>query len=58
MKLTIQIPCFNEEETLPQTVANFPTRIEGIDTIEYLVTDDGSCNKQLRWLVLHATKLP
>ena len=42
MKLIIQIPCFNEEETLPQTVADFPTHIDGIDTIEYLVIDDGS----------------
>ncbi len=47
MKLIIQIPCFNEEETLPQTVADFPTRIDGIDTIEYLVIDDGSSDKTI-----------
>lgn len=42
MKLIIQIPCFNEEEILQQTIADFPRKIEGIDEIEYLVIDDGS----------------
>jgi len=42
MKLIIQIPCYNEEETLPQTVRDLPRSIEGIDTIELLVIDDGS----------------
>ncbi|MDA3874133.1 MAG: glycosyltransferase family 2 protein [Kiritimatiellae bacterium] len=42
MKLIIQIPCFNEEETLPITVAELPRDIPGIDTIEYLIIDDGS----------------
>lgn len=42
MKLIIQIPCYNEEETLPQTVADLPRQIEGIDTIEYLIINDGS----------------
>ena len=42
MKLIIQIPCFNEEETLPQTIADLPKLIEGIDVIEYLVINDGS----------------
>jgi len=42
VKLIIQIPCFNEEETLPETVAALPRRLAGIDTIEYLVIDDGS----------------
>ena len=42
MKLVIQIPCYNEEETLPQTLADLPERIEGIDVIETLVVDDGS----------------
>jgi len=41
-KLIIQIPCFNEEETLPATVRDLPRAIDGIDTIEYLVIDDGS----------------
>ncbi len=42
MKLIIQIPCYNEEETLPQTVADLPRRIEGVDEIEVLIVDDGS----------------
>ena len=41
-KLVIQIPCFNEEDTLPITLAALPTHIEGIDVIERLVIDDGS----------------
>ncbi len=42
MKLIIQIPCYNEELTLPQTVKDLPTHIEGIDVIEYMIIDDGS----------------
>lgn len=42
MKLIVQIPCFNEETTLPQTVADIPRSIDGIDRVEILVIDDGS----------------
>jgi glycosyltransferase involved in cell wall biosynthesis len=42
MKLIVQIPCFNEEETLAQTIADLPRHIDGIDQIEVLVIDDGS----------------
>lgn len=42
MKLIIQIPCFNEEKTLPATIADLPRNIEGIDIIEIQVVDDGS----------------
>lgn len=42
MKLIIQIPCMNEAETLPLVFENMPTRIEGIDVIEYQIIDDGS----------------
>ena len=45
MKLVIQIPCFNEEETLPATLADLPREIEGIDRVEVLVIDDGSTDK-------------
>jgi glycosyltransferase involved in cell wall biosynthesis len=41
-KLIIQIPCFNEAETLPETLVALPRRIDGIDQIEVLVIDDGS----------------
>ena len=42
MKLIIQIPCYNEAESLPQTVADLPTRVPGISRIETLIIDDGS----------------
>ena len=42
MKLIIQIPCLNEAATLPQTLADLPSSVPGIDTIEMLVIDDGS----------------
>lgn len=45
MKLIIQIPCLNEEQTLPKTFADLPKQIEGIDVIEYLIIDDGSTDK-------------
>jgi glycosyltransferase involved in cell wall biosynthesis len=42
MKLVIQIPCLDEEETLPQTLAALPRQVRGIDEIEIIVVDDGS----------------
>jgi glycosyltransferase involved in cell wall biosynthesis len=42
MKLVVQIPCFNERETLADTVAEIPRQVPGIDEIEILVIDDGS----------------
>ncbi len=42
MKLIIQIPCYNEEQTLPLTVADLPRELPGVDTIEVLIVDDGS----------------
>ncbi|MBS1250302.1 MAG: Undecaprenyl-phosphate mannosyltransferase [Chloroflexi bacterium] len=42
MRLIIQIPCYNEVETLPQTLAELPTHIAGVEEIETLVIDDGS----------------
>ncbi len=47
MKLIIQIPCYNEEKTLPVTYVDLPKKIEGIDQIETLVIDDGSTDKTL-----------
>jgi glycosyltransferase involved in cell wall biosynthesis len=41
-KLVIQIPCFNEEKTLPVTLASLPRELPGVDEIEWLVIDDGS----------------
>ncbi len=45
MKLIIQIPCLNEEETLPLTLGDLPKQIPGIDVIETLVIDDGSSDR-------------
>lgn len=42
MKLIIQIPCYNEEKTLPITFSQLPKQIDGIDEIEYLIINDGS----------------
>lgn len=42
MKLIIQIPCYNEAESLPGTVAQLPRQIDGVDEVEFLVIDDGS----------------
>lgn len=42
MKLIIQIPCYNEAETLEVALNDLPRQIDGIDTIEYLIINDGS----------------
>ncbi|WP_422022061.1 glycosyltransferase family 2 protein [Roseibium sp.] len=42
MKLIVQIPCFNEEDTLADVVADIPSHIPGIECVEILVIDDGS----------------
>src|SRR4051812_33783232 len=42
LKLIIQIPCLNEEETLPATIADLPRQVDGFDQVEWLVIDDGS----------------
>ena len=41
MKLIVQIPCLNEESTLPATIADIPRQIAGVDEVELLVVDDG-----------------
>jgi len=45
VKCIIQIPCFNEAESLPQTLAGLPRSIPGIDCLEILVVDDGSVDE-------------
>ena len=42
MKLIIQIPCYNEAETLEIALNDLPKHIDGIDEIEYLIINDGS----------------
>jgi len=45
LKLIVQIPCLNEEETLPYTVKDIPREIPGVDKVEILVIDDGSTDR-------------
>ena len=44
MKLIIQIPCYNEEATLPEMLRHLPRRVPGFKKVEWLVIDDGSCD--------------
>lgn len=48
MKLVIQIPCYNEEKSLPVTLKDLPDKIDGIDEIEVLVIDDGSVDNTVK----------
>lgn len=48
MKLIIQIPCFNEEKTLPLVFEGMPKHISGIDVIEYQIIDDGSTDNTVK----------
>jgi glycosyltransferase involved in cell wall biosynthesis len=45
MKLIIQIPCLNEEATLPRTLVELPREVEGFDEVEWLIVDDGSTDR-------------
>jgi len=58
----VQIPCLNEEQTLPITLANIPRNIEGIDKVEVLIIDDGSRDATLEAArdngVQHVVKFP
>lgn len=60
MKLIIQIPCLNEAEVLPETLAKLPRSIPGVDTIEYCIIDDGSRDDTSgvarRWGVHHIVR--
>ena len=62
MKVMIQIPCLNEEENLPATLADLPASIEGVDEIETLIIDDGSTDRTVEVArecgVDHIVKLP
>ncbi len=47
MKLIIQIPCFNEEHTLPLVLADLPREVAGFDAVEWLIIDDGSSDRTI-----------
>ena len=45
LKVIIQIPCLNEEDSLPLTLSELPKSLDGVDIVEWLVIDDGSTDK-------------
>ena len=45
MKLMVQIPCLNEESTVPATLQDIPRIIPGVDSVEVVVIDDGSTDR-------------
>src|SRR3954468_8320508 len=45
MKLIIQIPCLNEEESLPVTLADLPRQVRGFEAVEWLIIDDGPTDR-------------
>src|SRR3954449_10927585 len=47
MKLIIQIPCLNEEQTLPITLADLPREVAGFDVVEWLVIDGSSRDRTI-----------
>ncbi|MEP4889855.1 MAG: glycosyltransferase family 2 protein [Aliiglaciecola sp.] len=47
MKLIVQIPCYNEEHTLPATFHDIPKTIEGVDQVEIMIIDDGSKDRTI-----------
>ena len=62
MKLIIQIPCLNEEDQLPVALADLPRHVDGFDTVEWLVIDDGSTDRTIEVArehgVEHIVKMP
>jgi glycosyltransferase involved in cell wall biosynthesis len=47
MKLVVQIPCANEEESLPSTLADLPRSVPAFDTVEWVLVDDGSTDRSV-----------
>jgi glycosyltransferase involved in cell wall biosynthesis len=61
-KLIIQIPCFDEEATLPATLRDLPREVPGFDRVEWLVVDDGSSDRTVQVAIAngadHVVSLP
>ncbi|WP_331716237.1 glycosyltransferase family 2 protein [Occultella aeris] len=47
MKLFVQVPCLNEEMTLPLVLSSIPREIPGVDSVEILIIDDGSTDRTI-----------
>lgn len=62
MKLIIQIPCYNEEQTLGIALSALPRQVSGIDSVEWLIIDDGSSDRTVEVArqqgVDHVVQLP
>lgn len=56
MKLVVQIPCLNEEKTLPMVLKTIPKKIKGIDEVVILIIDDGSTDKTVEVAKKHGVK--
>lgn len=56
MKLFVQIPCLNEEETLGSVLDSIPKKIKGIDSVDVLIIDDGSTDRTIEVAKKHGVK--
>lgn len=56
MIVFVQIPCLNEEETLPSVLKSIPKKIENVDSVEILIIDDGSTDKTIEVAKKHGVK--
>ncbi len=56
MKLIVQIPCLDEEATLPATIADIPRQIDGVEEVELLVVDDGSTDRTVEVARAHGVE--